>query len=191
MLVLASTSPRRVMLLREGGYQFAVIKASVPETLPEEILPSAGAKELAVRKAEAGRKYWLKSGGDPQDIVLGADTIVVLDAQILGKPETSAEAEEMLTRLSGRTHRVLTGVALISGEGECKAAVVETVVRFRQLSLPLYIAGTCCSSADSHAWYTIDFDILPSRCLHGHFFSFRLYTFLDGSPCAGLVAFLL
>lgn len=144
MLVLASTSPRRAMLLREGGYPFALVKASVPETLPEGILPASGVEQLAVRKAEAGRNHWLELGGDARDVVLGADTMVVLGRQILGKPATPGEAEEMLTKLSGRTHLVLTGVALISGEGRVKADVVETVVHFRQLSaqeIKAYVAG--------------------------------------------------
>lgn len=144
MLVLASSSPRRAMLLREGSYPFAVVKASVAETLPKGILPATGAEQLAVRKAEAGLSQWLELGGDSQDVVLGADTMVVLDDQILGKPTTPVEAEEMLTRLSGRTHVVLTGVALISESGRFEADVVETVVRFRQLSpeeIKAYVAS--------------------------------------------------
>ena len=144
MLVLASSSPRRAMLLREGGYPFAVVKASVTEELPEGILPATGVRQLAIRKAEAGLTRWLELGGDSQDVVLGADTMVVLDTQILGKPATPVEAETMLTRLSGRTHVVLTGVALISGSGRLKADVVETVVQFRQLDsdeIKAYVAG--------------------------------------------------
>ena len=133
MLVLASSSPRRAMLLREGGYNFETVKASVSEVLPEEMTPEIGVRHLAVRKAQAGLTHWLDLGGNIQDVVLGADTMVVLDARILGKPSTPVEAEEMLQRLSGRTHVVLTGVALISGSGRLEADVVETVVRFRQL----------------------------------------------------------
>ena len=135
MLVLASASPRRAMLLREGGYPFETIKASVSEELPEGMEPEAGVRELAVRKAQAGLTHWLAQGGNLQDVILGADTMVVLDARILGKPETQVEAEEMLQNLSGRTHVVLTGVALISGSGRLVSDVVETVVLFHQLGL--------------------------------------------------------
>ena len=135
MLVLASSSPRRAMLLREGGYPFETVKASVSEELPEGMGPETGVRELAVRKAQAGLTYWLDQGGNIQDVIMGADTMVVLDARILGKPETQAEAEEMLQSLSGRTHVVLTGVALISGLGRLVSDVVETVVRFHQLGV--------------------------------------------------------
>ena len=132
------------MLLREGGYAFETVKASVSEVLPEGMPPEIGVKHLAIRKAEAGLTYWLNLGGNIQDVVLGADTMVVLDTRILGKPKTPAEAEEMLQRLSGRTHVVLTGVALISGSGKLEADVVETVVRFRQLltdEIKAYVVG--------------------------------------------------
>jgi len=123
------------MLLREGGYTFETVKASVSEELPEGLEPKTGVKELAVRKAQAGLTQWLDQGGNLQDVILGADTMVVLDARILGKPETPAEAEEMLQSLSGRTHVVLTGVALISGSGRLVSDVVETVVRFQELGV--------------------------------------------------------
>ena len=144
MLILASSSPRRAMLLRKGGYPFEAVKVSVSEELPEGMRPETGVRELAVRKAQAGLTYWLAQGGDIQDVIMGADTMVVLDARILGKPETQAEAEEMLLSLSGRTHVVLTGVALISGSGRLVSDVVETVVRFHQLGvddIKAYVAG--------------------------------------------------
>jgi len=132
------------MLLREGGYAFETVKASVSEVLPEGMPPEIGVRHLAVRKAQAGLAHWLDLGGNIQDIVLGADTMVVLDARILGKPTTPAEAEEMLQSLSGRTHVVLTGVALVSGSGRFEADVLETVVRFRQLltdEIKAYVVG--------------------------------------------------
>ncbi len=144
MLVLASSSPRRAMLLREGGYPFQTVKASVSEQLPEGMGPEIGVRELAVRKAQAGLSQWLDQGGKLGDVIMGADTMVVLDAHILGKPETKAEAEEMLQRLSGRTHVVLTGVALISGEGRLVSDVVATIVHFHQLGeddIKAYVAS--------------------------------------------------
>ncbi len=133
MLVLASSSPRRALLLRERGYVFETVKASVSEELEEGSPPEIGVRQLAVRKAETGLMQWLELGGDKLDVVLGADTMVVLDSIILGKPASPLEAEEILQRLSGRTHVVLTGVALISGSGKIVADVVETIVNFRQL----------------------------------------------------------
>lgn len=144
MLVLASSSPRRARLLREGGYAFETVEASVSEVLPDGMLPVTGVRHLAVRKAQAGLSRWLELGGNTQDVVLGADTMVVLDARILGKPTSIAEAEEMLQMLSGRRHVVLTGVALISGSGKMELDVVETVVRFRQLltdEIKAYVAS--------------------------------------------------
>ncbi|AET70599.1 MAF protein [Desulfosporosinus orientis DSM 765] len=144
MLVLASSSPRRAQLLHEGGYVFETVKTQVSEELTEGILPEIGVKQLALRKAQAGFDYWLTTGESSQDVVLGADTMVVLDACILGKPATAEEAAEMLQRLSGRTHHVLTGVALISGSGKELAGVVKTVVHFRQLEtqeIKDYVAG--------------------------------------------------
>ena len=133
MLVLASASPRRAMLLREGGYSFVTVKASVSEVLEERVVPEIGVRQLATRKAQAGLTHWLKSGGDTQDIVLGADTMVVLNDQILGKPTSPEDAVQMLQKLSGRTHEVLTGVSLVSGSGRFVEDVVKTIVHFRQL----------------------------------------------------------
>ncbi|SDH74973.1 Maf family protein [Desulfosporosinus hippei] len=144
MLVLASSSPRRSLLLRQGGYVFETVQASVLEDLEEGISPFIGAKLLAERKAKAGLTNWLELGGDKQDVILGADTMVVLDSCILGKPGSALEAEEMLLSLSGRTHKVLTGVALISGSGKLVSDVIETVVNFRPLGedeIKAYIAG--------------------------------------------------
>ena len=133
MLVLASSSPRRAMLLREGGYTFEIVKTSVSEVLIEGIAPKIGVRQLAVRKAQAGLSQWLKSGGNTQDTVLGADTMVVLGDQILGKPTSAEEAVQLLQNLSGKTHVVLTGIALVSGSGRLVEDVVETVVHFRRL----------------------------------------------------------
>lgn len=133
MLVLASSSPRRAMLLHEGGFTFATVNASVSEELAEGITPEMGARQLAVRKAQSGLIHWLEAGGNKLDVVLGADTMVVLDKRILGKPASADEAVEMLQSLSGRTHQVLTGVSLVSGSGRQVEDVIKTVVEFRQL----------------------------------------------------------
>jgi septum formation protein len=107
MLVLASASPRRQELLRNAGISFTVQPADIDETpLPGE-LPRACAERLAREKALA---VWRTR---PQDMVLGADTIVVVEETILGKPVDAEDGVRMLRRLSGRVHRVITGVCVV------------------------------------------------------------------------------
>jgi len=107
MLVLASASPRRQELLRTAGLSFTVQPADVDETpLPGE-LPRDCAERLAREKALA---VWRQR---PQDRVLGADTIVVVDEKILGKPVDAEDGARMLRLLSGRVHEVITGVCLV------------------------------------------------------------------------------
>lgn len=134
MLVLASASPRRGMLLEDSGFRFARVKAEVSEELSQGIIPECGVKELALRKAQAGLKEWLHNGGTAEDVILGADTIVVLDGRMLGKPGSEQEAAEMLNALSGREHLVLTGVALVDGLGRRIQEAIRTKVFFRCLS---------------------------------------------------------
>lgn len=135
MLVLASTSPRRAMLLEEAGYSFQTVKGEVSEELPEGISPELGVQELALRKALAGLEAWLKGGGSKEDVILGADTVVALGHRILGKPENEKEVETMLKSLSGRGHAVYTGVALVNGMGHQESAAVKTEVYFRSLTI--------------------------------------------------------
>lgn len=108
LLVLASASPRRSDLLSRFGQPFVVRPADVDET----ILPGEGAadlvRRLAVTKAEAA----LAQASEGDVVVLAADTVVVVDDEILGKPVDATDAASMLARLSGRTHQVLTGVAV-------------------------------------------------------------------------------
>jgi septum formation protein len=107
MLVLASASPRRQELLRNASISFTVQPADIDETpLPGEP-PQACAERLAREKALA---VWVTR---PQDVVLGADTIVVVDEMILGKPVDAEDAARMLRLLSGRVHRVITGVCVV------------------------------------------------------------------------------
>ena len=113
MLVLASASPRRQELLRNAGIEFVVQPANVPEDLLRGEAPETYVRRLAHAKARAIFERRSK------DQVLGADTIVVVDNSILGKPADAADAARMLRLLSGREHSVITGVCLltpISGE---------------------------------------------------------------------------
>ena len=139
MLVLASASPRRRELLTQAGFSFDVRPANIPEEpLPGEE-PVAYVTRLALEKAQAVYAEL----GDPRAVVLGADTTVTLDEHILGKPEDAADAARMLRLLSGRTHRVITGVAVVSA-GHTEAAAEVTVVSFRALSdeeIAAYIAS--------------------------------------------------
>src|ERR1700737_4920920 len=98
MLVLASASPRRCELLRNAGFEFAVQPANVPEELQAGEAPGAFAQRLAREKACAVFQQ------RPGDIVLGADTIVIVEGAILGKPQNGEDALRMLRMLSGRTH---------------------------------------------------------------------------------------
>jgi len=115
MLILASSSPRRRELLTQAGFDFALEVADINEDPQPGEPPATYVQRLAVEKAQA---VWdrHKNTDNPSDpiTVLGADTTVVLDGQILGKPATSSDARRMLEQLSGRTHQVLTGIAAIT-----------------------------------------------------------------------------
>jgi len=145
MLVLASASPRRRDLLLQAGYRFEVHPAHIPEDPLQGEDPIVYVTRLAREKAEAVYRE-LTSGTnfgkvgalaeiDGQSLlaVLGADTTVTLDNAILGKPEDVADAARILRLLSGRTHRVVTGVALVTTKG-VEVAAEATAVRFLTLS---------------------------------------------------------
>jgi septum formation protein len=137
-LILASASPRRRELLAQAGYAFEVRPAHVNEDLRPDEDPIAYVVRLSRDKAQAV----YNSLNDPHATVLGADTTVTLDGHILAKPEDAADAARMLRLLSGRTHRVITGVALATATGIEVAAEV-TGVQFLTLShaeIAAYIA---------------------------------------------------
>jgi len=114
MLVLASASPRRRELLTRAGYDFKVVQANIPEErLPNED-PMAFVTRLAQEKAKAVLDQLAYGSTDGPLIVLGADTIVVIGEEILGKPRDAEDAARMLRLLSGRTHQVMTGVCITS-----------------------------------------------------------------------------
>src|SRR5262252_6158601 len=128
-LILASASPRRRELLTRLAIPFTVIPANIDESpLPNE-LPRAYTMRVAHTKAQHIAQQF------PTAVVLGADSVVVLDQQILGKPRDLADARHMLTRLSGRQHHVLTGVAVIhQAQHFVRLDAVSTLVHFRPLS---------------------------------------------------------
>ena len=127
-VILASQSPRRIQLLRQIGWDAAVMPCNVPEEFDTRRTPIDNAKDLALKKARCVAAQ-VKEG-----IIIGADTIVVLDGEMLGKPNNGEDAVRMLERLSGRTHTVVTGVALVEVPGDRSVVEVEsTKVTFREI----------------------------------------------------------
>ncbi len=137
-LVLASASPRRRELLRRLWADFAVSPAGVDESHPSPVVADA-VRALALRKARA------VASGRGAGLVLGADTVVVLDGEPLGKPRDAAEARRMLRRLRGREHEVLTGVALVdAGTGRSGSDLARTRVvmaRYPDEVIEAYVAS--------------------------------------------------
>ena len=132
-LFLASGSPRRRELLTQIGVPFQVVSASIDETPLSDECPAAYVERLARAKARAGREHLLGASVSAPFCVLGADTAVVLDDQILGKPVDEADALSMLMALSGREHEVLTAIAILAAE-RCETRVVRSRVSFRTIS---------------------------------------------------------
>jgi septum formation protein len=123
--VLASTSPRRRELLSAAGFAFQIAAPDVDETAEPGESPESLAERLALAKARV-----VSARVSRDACVLAADTVVAIDGELLGKPRDEAEAVEMLLRLAGRTHRVLTGFALVvPALGFEEAGVVESAVR--------------------------------------------------------------
>ncbi len=130
-IYLASGSPRRRELLTQIGVPFVPVSAAIDETpLPGEA-PGEYVQRLALGKARAGHGC-LPANSRP-GVVLGADTAVVVQGKILGKPADQADALAMLMRLAGREHQVLTAVALFDGV-RSEVVTVEALVRFRAIS---------------------------------------------------------
>jgi septum formation protein len=127
---LASGSPRRRDLLQQIGVPFRVVDASIDEAVQAAETPRAYVLRLAAAKADAG---WERSRAAHQAPVLGADTAVVLEGRILGKPADRQDAEAMLRQLSGRTHEVLTGVALRTADG-VSSRISRSEVTFRAVT---------------------------------------------------------
>jgi septum formation protein len=125
MLWLASQSPRRRELLAQVGVAFETIDVDVPEMRGADETPRAYVERVARAKARAGLEA--VTGRDPDAVVLGADTEVVLDDRVFGKPRDAADAAAMLRALSGRTHDVISVVCSASARGERIATCVSAV----------------------------------------------------------------
>lgn len=129
-LILASASPRRAEILRAAGFSFTVLSSAVDETP----YPNESAQDHVQRLAAAKADLVAARAVGPA-IVIAADTVVTLEGKILGKPRSSDDARKMLEQLSGRTHAVLTGVALIRlPDVERRSFVETTLVHFAQLT---------------------------------------------------------
>ncbi|PSL43972.1 septum formation protein [Salsuginibacillus halophilus] len=135
-LILASASPRRKELLEQVGYEFRIEPTDADETLPVNMTLEDGVIELAARKAKTLTPQ-------PGEVILAADTLVTQGGLALGKPKNNDEAFEMLRRLSGTTHEVITGVALFHADG-MERFYEKTIVSFNELDETLiarYIAS--------------------------------------------------
>ena len=132
-LYLASGSPRRAELLQQIAVPFTVLKApDIDETPRPDEAPQAYVERMAREKSRAGEKC-REVEGLPFGVVLGADTSVVFEDTILGKPQSRTHALEMLAMLSGNQHQVISALALTTGE-ECRIACSITQVQFRKLT---------------------------------------------------------
>ncbi len=127
-LILASGSPRRLTLLQELGLEPLVVPADIDETPQPGEDAASYVERLAIEKGAA-----VLSGADADAVIVSADTMVVLDGELLGKPVDDADAAAMLRRLSGRTHEVMTGVAVRRGD-EVDSFVETTIVHFAELT---------------------------------------------------------
>ncbi len=125
-LILASKSPRRQELLKSMGLEFEVVLREVNEDFPPDMTPEAAVRHIAGKKAKA----FADLAGEA--VILTADTIVVVDGQVIGKPRDAAEATNFLERLSGREHQVMTACAILHGE-KLHSFVETTLVHFQEL----------------------------------------------------------
>lgn len=152
MLYLASRSPRRRELLGRLGLAFEAVDLDIPEQRQPGESPEAYVRRVAREKAVAG---WSKAAAGPGSLVLGADTEVILDDEVLGKPVDDEDAASMLRRLSGRTHRVLSAVTVMAGKVRCEQAVSVSEVTFaaiNEVQIAAYVAtGECHGKAGAYA----------------------------------------
>jgi septum formation protein len=128
-LILASASPRRLDLLRQAGLEpDRIVPADIDETPRKDETPRALALRLAAAKA------WAAADTAPGAFVIGSDTVVALGTRVFGKPRDEADARRMLGLLSGRAHRVLTGVTVQAPDGRASSRLSETRLRWKRLT---------------------------------------------------------
>ena len=127
-IYLASKSPRRKELLERMGLEFTVRAVNTNETMDPFRHPSDEVARVSLEKAKAVQPHCM-----PDDIIISADTIVVCDSLVMGKPHSESEAFSMLRRLSGRDHQVMSGLTVLHGDG-CENLTVTTTLRMRSLS---------------------------------------------------------
>ena len=158
-IILASKSPRRKQLLEEAGVKFVAFTGSteVDETLEPDLLanPEEAVKKLAERKAGAVVQEVLAQNPVGLGIVIGADTMVVLDGEMLGKPYSADHAREMLRKLSGRTHQVITGVSvwmMLLNETEENGGDGNVSIGFRTFSETSYVTFKDLTDEDINAY---------------------------------------
>jgi len=138
-IILASASPRRKELLKQIKIPFAVMVSNIDEDIPGKENPEQWVQELALAKAKN------VAAGITSGLVIGADTIVVKDGQVLGKPSSYEDAHRMLSFLSGSTHQVMTGIGLVDSlNNKIFTAVEKTEVKFKELTgaeIDAYVAS--------------------------------------------------
>jgi len=144
-LVLASGSPRRIELLQQAGIEPGrILPADIDETPQRAEHPRSLAKRLSRSKAEKAHATILEEGAEEPCYILAADTVVSVGRRILPKADRIDEASNCLRLLSGRSHRVFTGLCMVTPAGKLRQSVVETRVRFKRLSreeLESYLAS--------------------------------------------------
>lgn len=134
-IVLASTSARRKTLLRQLGLKFVVVPSLVEEKMNPRLKPKGQAEALSLQKAQAVAKKYINKKNDRAVLVIAADTIVAIEDEVLGKPRDEKEARQILRKLSGRKHCVITGFSIV--DTNLKKTItksIETGVYFKKLS---------------------------------------------------------
>ena len=149
-LFLASGSPRRADLMRQAGFLFTVINNDVDESYPENLDVTKVAEYLSLVKAEAAKEFIV----DDNSVVIAADSVVIIDGEIIGKPVDRADAQRILRKLSGRAHVVITGVTLL---GKLKKVTFSesATVHFYQLT------------DDEIDFYLSNFSPMDKACAYG------------------------
>ncbi len=132
-LILASSSPRRAEILRNAGFDFEVVPAHADETRRPNEATADYVRRLAEAKARTVARQLAKDAAGDSTFIIAADTVVVIDNEILGKPSSAANARDMLHRLSGKTHEVYTGLSVLRGNASC-TVMEATRVTFATLS---------------------------------------------------------